>query len=183
MDVYLWTHTAFLELFLHLSSFCFSKDNMKLCSHTSEASVLHLLWTFSILTGRRSWICFLLSLLKGQGNMKPQKANSSLCHISVSPQGNIAVVFLMLFLPPLTFQSTVLGTTGDSSHSNTLTLASFLLSCFWWILGAPEGVQHTCDEQGEDITRLGLIAGILVLVLHGHNRQFLAHTCLVIVTL
>lgn len=44
-------------------------------------------------------------------------------------------------------------------------------------------MQHTCDEQGEDITRLGLIAGILVLVLHGHNRQFLAHTCLVIVTL
>lgn len=86
-----------------------------------------MLWTFSIVAGSRSWICFFLPLLKGQGNMKPQKANSSLCHISVSPQGNIAVVFLMLFFPPPTFQSTVLGTTGDSSHTYSHIIPSKLL--------------------------------------------------------
>lgn len=44
-------------------------------------------------------------------------------------------------------------------------------------------MQHTCDEEGEDIMRLGLTAGFLVLVLHGHNPQYSAHTCLVIIKL
>lgn len=71
----------------------FSTNNMKLCSHTSGANVLYLLWTFSIITGSRSWIRFFLPLSKGQGNMKLQKSNSSLCHICVSPEGKMAMVF------------------------------------------------------------------------------------------
>lgn len=114
---------------------------MKPCSRTWGASVLHLLWTFSIVAGSRSWIYFFLPLLKGQGNMKPQKANSSLCHISVSPQGNIAMVFLMLFFSSRLFNPQSLAqlvTAHTVTHSHII-----LLSCFWWILGAPERVPTT----------------------------------------
>lgn len=125
---------------------------MKFCSHISGTSVLYLLWTFSIITGSRSWIHFFLPFSKGQGNMKLQKS-SSLCHIGVSPEGNMAVVFLMPFFPPPPFQYTVLGTSGDSSHSNTLSHGSFWEVAsdeYWQHLKRFQPPQHTRDEQGNE---------------------------------
>lgn len=180
MEVYLWTNAAFLKLSLHLSSLWFSIDNVKLCSCTSGASVLHLLWTFSIVTGSRSWICFFLSLLKGQGNMKPQKANSPVSHFC-EPTGQHSSSIFNAFSSPPDF----------SIHSPwhnwwQLTQKEWCKSkCVTKLLlmniGASEGVQHMCDEQGEDIMRLGLITGFLVL--HGCNPQYSAHTCVVIIKL
>lgn len=97
-------HLLFSYLYTSAHSLSgFSTDNMELCSHTSGPSVLYSLWTFSIITGSRSWICFFLPLSKGQGNMKLQKSNSSPCHFCVSPEGNMAMVFLMLPPPSSAF--------------------------------------------------------------------------------
>lgn len=102
---------------------------MKFCSHISEASVLYLLWTSSIITGSRCWIHFFLPFSKGQGNMKLQKS-SSLCHIGVSPEGNMAMVFLMPFFSPCRFSTQSLAhlvTAHTVTHSRIAPSEKLLL--------------------------------------------------------
>ena len=88
--------SSFIQISTDLSSLPgFSIGKLKFCS--SGVSKLSLHCSFSIVTGSSSWIRFFILLSKGQGNMKLQKPNSSLHRICVNPEGNMAMVILMLF--------------------------------------------------------------------------------------